>query len=230
MSGCVPIGGEKEGREAAHINARPYGAIQKKKTEGKEYLSQDQPKAQKRLSDLYVQGASSFTDLSTRRSEHQHMIRGAVRTGNTKGITKYSSSDNLDLKRLPSPLGNVLDRVQSMDSGIAQQQNRYFNVKGTDICSASQDTLPPPQLFTKSIARRTESFHTQTFGPSSTQRTPSYVHFDSGSSEDLSHQLNSLEERVGVLATQFLYERQDMFKQILRACMCSSMKMNICVR
>lgn len=82
-------------------------------------------------------------------------------------------------------------------------------------------SLPPPHSgLTKSLARSTENFHTQTFGLASARRTPSYVHLNSGPSgeQEWTEQLTAVEERIGVLASRFLYERQDMFKQILHAC------------
>ena len=231
------VGGGREAREAAHITARSYDAIQKKKAEKDSVSPRDSFPATspaKKYPDLYVQGASSFTDLSSRREEHVNMIRGGGRVG---GISRHSStsSESLDENTFtPFGGGGGLERVQSMESGISSQQQAIsWRVGGgpeqsTAILprSSSQGTLPPlpkslppprPGL-TKSLARSTESFHTQTFGLASARRTPSYVQLSSGGEQEWTEQLSSVEERVGVLASRFLYERQDMFKQILRAC------------
>lgn len=232
------LGGGREAREAARITARSYDAIHKKKAEGdsislRESLPATSPV--KKYPDLYVQGASSYTDLSSRRAEHENMIRGNGRTG---GMNRHSStsSESLD-ENLFTPFGGAgasagLERVQSMESGISSSQQNTsswkmgeMDVSGTSTLprSSSQGTLPP---FPKSLpplrpgmARSTESFHTQTHGLASARRTPSYIQLSSGLSreQDWPDQLAALEERVGVLASRFLYERQDMFKQILRA-------------
>lgn len=215
----------REAKEAAHITARSYEALHSKLTTQKDYSAYEpqQTSAPKKHSDLYVQGASSFTDLSSRRLEHDNMIRGVAKSKQSSG-----SSESLDLY---APFTSNLDRVQSMESGISQeQQNKKWKVGNQQTAtlprSASQGNLPPavypshppprPPL-NKAMARSTENFHTQTLGLSSGRRTPSYVHL-SGTSEDLSDQLGALEDRVGMLALRFLYERQDVFKQILRAC------------
>lgn len=216
--------GGREAREAAHVTARSYEALHSKKTEGA--LDPSLTAAPKtRYPDLYVQGASSYTDLSSRRAEHESMLHGATRS---IGRQSSGSSESLDLY---APFMGSLDRVQSMETGISQGQSKPWRAQSNEQSvtlprSASQGNLPPavypshppprPPL-SKSLARSTESFHTQTFGLTSGRRTPSYVHLSSAN-EEKSEQLTALEERVGVLASQFLYERQDMFKQILRAC------------
>lgn len=215
--------GGREEREAAHITARSYEALHNKKSEGDYSAPRNQLQtstSKTKYPDLYVQGASSFTDLSTRRIEHDNMLRGT-----TRSISKQSES--LDLY---APFMGSLDRVQSMESGIAQEQSKPWKAQGNEQSatlprSASQGNLPPlaypshppPHPLSKSTARSTESFHTQTFGLSAGRRTPSYVHLNSAN-EDWPELLSALEDRVGVLASRFLYERQDMFKQILRAC------------
>lgn len=225
VSNIVTGGGKREAREAAQISARSYEGIQKRR----EQSSHDQLPAsvgtvKKKFPELYVQGASSFTDLTSRRAEHKHMIRGTGR-GNM-GRHSSTSTESLD-QDLFTPFSGALDRVHSMESGISQQQNTPWRSHSTDQSanlsrSASQGNLPPePGAIphsrppARSLARSTESFHTQTFGLPSSRRTPSYLQL---SGEDVSEQLSHLEERVGVLASRFLYERQDMFKQILRAC------------
>lgn len=219
-------GGGREAREAARISARSYDAIHKRKTEG-DNLSQP---SRKKHSELYVQGASSVTDLTTRRAEHKTMVHGTGRMG---GLSKHSSTEHLEHKNRGLEFGGGLDRVQSMESGIAQQESKPWRIhqdpqqNATLPRSASQGTLPvnphiaspsrPAPSFSKSLTRSTENFHTHTFGSFPTHRTPSYMRLDSSTtSDDLTNQLSALEERVKVLATQFLYERQDMFKQILR--------------
>lgn len=215
--------GGREAREAAHVNARSYEALHSKKTDAAlEPLLTAAPKS--RYPDLYVQGASSYTDLSSRRAEHENMLHGA-----TRSISKQSSGSSESLDLYAPFITGSLDRVQSMETGISHEQSKPWraNEQSTTLPrSASQGNLPPalypshppprPPL-SKSLARSTENFHTQTFGLTSARRTPSYVHLNSAN-EERNEQLSALEERVGVLASQFLYERQDMFKQILRAC------------
>lgn len=212
--------GGREAREAAHITARSYEALHSKQAPQKEYLAHDHPLQiqPKKHSDLYVQGASSFTDLTSRRMEHSNMIRGTART-----MSKQSSgsSESLDLY---APFMGSLDRVQSMESGISgEQQWKASNEQSSTLPrSASQGNIPPaippshhppprPPL-NKAMARSTE-----TLGLSSSRRTPSYLHLSAGN-EEWVEQLSALEDRVGILALRFLHERQDMFKQILRAC------------
>lgn len=226
----LPVsGGKRESREAAHVSARSYDAMQKKKT--KDQSSREQPASagptkKKYSSELYVQGASSVTDLSSRRTQHQHMIRGGV--ANRASFSRHSSTSSESLDHELFTTFGGLDRVHSMESGISQHQITPWKVQTQDQSatlprSASQDNLPPsfpaprPPLG-KSLARSTESFHTQTFGSGATRRTPSYLQLSSTGSEDFSEQLHKLEEGIGVLASRFLYERRDMFKQILHAC------------
>jgi hypothetical protein len=207
--------GGREAREAAHVEARSYEGLQAKKTES--------GASRKKYPDLYVHGASSVTDLSSRRAEHENMLHGG-----TRGFSKQSSgsSESLDLY---APFMGNLDRVQSMESGISHQHSKPRKGQTNDLSvnlprSASQGNLPPATYpshlpphrpHSKSLARSTESFHAQTLAG---RRTPSYVQLSNTSTEEWSEQLNALEERVGILASRFLYERQDMFKQILRAC------------
>lgn len=181
--------------------------------------------------DLYVQGASSFTDLSSRRAEHESMIRGTTRTY----IKKHSSSENLDQSTMPHMFGGGLDRVQSMEAGMSGQQNMSWKAQGSDLSSSSlprsssQGALQPPLLLpSKPFSGSTHSFRTSTHGLHSRQ-APSYTHLDSASSDHLVQQLSMLEERVGLLAMQFLYERQDMFKQIMRASMLLETCCNLCI-
>lgn len=221
------------GREAAQVSARSYEAIQKKKVEGDK--SSRDPTS--KYSDLYVQGASSFTNLSSRRVEHESMIRGGGgRGGVGTAISRNSSTSSESLDQdLFTPFMGGLDRVQSMESGIFQEQNKSWKIEQSNTLprSASQGNLPGhghglhttgppncPPTISRSLARSTESFHTQTFGLPSSRRSPSYVQLSSSSrtNDELSDPLSVLEERIAVLASRFLYERQDMFKQILRAC------------
>lgn len=229
-------GGGREAREAAHITSRSYDAIQKKKTERESGPSLPATSPAKKYPDLYVQGASSSTDLSSRREEHVQMIRGSGRAASTSQRSSTSSESLNENTFTPfGGVGGVLERVHSMESGISSQhQQATWRSGGMEPFSAplprssSQGNLPPlpkslppahPGL-TRSLARSTESFHTQTFGLASARRTPSSVHLSSsaGGGEEWTEQMTALEERVGVLASRFLYERQDMFKQILRAC------------
>lgn len=210
--------GGREAREAAHVSARSYDALHSKKTE--DLMKSSATK--KKYPELYVQGASSFTDISSRRAEHESMLYSG-----TRNISKQSSSSSESLD-LYAPFMGSLDRVQSMESGISHEQTKPWRTHSSEQSatlprSASQGNLPPavhppphpPHV--KSLARSTENFHTQTFGLTSGRKTPSYVHLSSPN-DDWSEQLTALEDRVGTLASRFLYERQDMFKQILRAC------------
>ena len=209
------VGRDREAREAAHVTARSYDALHSRKTEDLSNRA-----ATKKHPELYVQGASSFTNLSSRRAEHESMLHSGTRSKQTSG-----SSESLDLH---APFMGSLDRVQSMESGISHEETKTWKTHSNEQLttlsrSASQGNLPPAVHLpprpphSKSLARSTENFHTQTFGLSSSRRTPSYVHLNSANDE-WSEQLAALEERVGTLASRFLYERQDMFKQILRAC------------
>lgn len=221
---CAGGGG---GREAAHIAARSYEALHSKQTSQTSH-SAPQTSAPKKYPDLYVQGASSFTDLSSRRVGHESMVHGG-----TRSLSKHHSSGSSDSLDLYAPFMGNLDRVQSMESGISQEQQAISWKIGNEQTatlprSASQGHLPPavypshppprPPL-NKAMARSTENFHTQTPHGllSSGRRTPSYVHL-SGGNEDWTERLDGLEDRLGLLAKRFLYERQDVFKQILRAC------------
>ena len=224
--------GKKEAKaQAAHVSARSYDGIHKKDQSRPQPASTGLTKkqypdlAKKQYPDLYVQGASSFTDLRSRRTEHEHMIRGVGGSGRPGNISRHSSTSSESLDHdLFTPFGG-LDRVHSMESGISQQQGSSWSMEqlSTLARSASQGNLPPPLPSTrpplgKSLARSTESFQTQTFSTGPGRRTPSYLQLSSAASEDLAEQLRSLEERIGVLASHFLYERRDMFKQILHAC------------
>ena len=205
--------GGKEASEVSAITSRSSEVHKRNKPE----------EVKKNYSDIYVQGASSFTDLSSRREEHQSMVRGGG-----KSMSRHSSTSSESLDLYAPFMGAMLDRVHSMESGISQDHTKSWKAQDATNQSvaslprsASQGNLPPvlhsshrpPVLLSKSLAQSAENFHTHT----AVRKAPSYVHLGH-SGEDLMEELHALEDRVGILATRFLYERQDMFKQILRGC------------
>ena len=205
------------GKEASPVSARSSEGHKRNKTE-------EVSISKRKYSDIYVQGASSFTDLSSRREEHQSMVRGGG-----KSISRHSSTSSESLDLYAPFMGATLDRVHSMESGISQDHTKSWRVQDAIDQSAanlprsaSQGNLPPvlqhsshrpPVLLSKSSAQSAENFHTHT----AVRKAPSYVQLGH-SGEDLMEEVHALEDRVGILATRFLYERQDMFKQILRGC------------
>ena len=240
-----------ESREAAKIASRTYEGIQQRKgLNGDSHHSShgnlpstSQPHSSKRpLSDIYVGGASSFTDLSTTRSEHEEMVKKYHHQ--PRNIVKHSSADNLDepvlgrhhsLEPLSGggrgiPLGSSWPRHSS---GYDSDSNSV-STSSTLLRSHSQGSiqgeggvaiLPYGGMFTsRSLARSIDSVNTPTFdlpsrsNSSSFRRAPSFSRLDSGSSAAITDELSShvadLEERIGLLAREFLYERHDMFKQI----------------
>ncbi len=167
--------------------------------------------------DLYLQGSSSFTDLTSRRAEHENMIRGTVAMGT---VRKHSSSDILNSgvgASQTSPtgfgFGRSLDRVKSMESGIA------FSAEGSGrpamARASSHSTL---QQSIRPFSGSMENIRTSLHSLQPRKRAPSVMRLDSAASDQVTQQMNVLEEKMELLARQFLYERQDMFKQIMRTC------------
>ena len=246
-----------ESRETAKIMSRTYEGRKVKNGEARADQSSHvsglstnpQPHSSKRpLSDIFVTGASSFTDLSTTHSEHEEMVKKYQ----PRQIAKHSSADNLEEpsfcrqhsaeplsgrggRGVGFPLGSSWPR---QSSGYDSDSNSV-STSSTLLRSHSQGSIPGvagPSLGlsygamfkTRSLTRSIESVNTPTFDPPSRsssaafRRAPSYSRLDSGSStafgEELAAHVADIEERVGLLAVQFLHERYDMFKQIHAAC------------
>lgn len=263
MSHHTPTSSSMESREAAKIASRTYEGIQQRKltngeTAAAHHLSHEklstksQPHSSKRpLSDIYVSGASSYTDLSTTRSEHAEMVR--KHTQQRHPISKHSSSSAESLEGPP-----VFNRHHSLElshsshgSGSSWQRHSAgyesdSSTGSTLLRSHSQgsitgETAVPGHMLSygggggasaalasRSLTRSIDSVNTPTFDPPSRsgsmafRRATSYSRLDSGSSaaiaDELGGHIADLEERIGLLAMQFLYERHDMFKQIHAAC------------
>ena len=280
----TPTSSSMESREAAKIASRTYEGIQQRKlANGDSHVasghhssheklpaSKPQPHSSKRpLSDIYVSGASSYTDLSTTRTEHKEMVmRKHPQQRHHHPISKQSSSSTESLDQGPPPTAVVLNRHHSMDipllsshghggsgslppAGSSWQRHSTgyesdSSTGSTLLRSHSQGSITADTalsghmlgsygggrgrggvgaaLASRSLTRSIDSVNTPTFDPPSRsgsmafRRAPSYSRLDSGSSaaitDELGSHIDDLEERVGLLAMQFLYERHDMFKQI----------------
>ena len=259
----TPTSSSMESREAARIASRTYEGIQQRKqANGKTAVhhssheklpTKPQPHSSKRpLSDIYVSGASSFTDLSTTRSEHTDMVR--KHTQQRHIISKHLSTDSLEGPALNRH--HSLEPVSSRGSGLPLGSSWQRHSTGYESDSSTGSTLLRSHsqgsisgeavpghlvsyggggagvaLASRSLTRSIDSVNTPTFDPPSRsgsmafRRAPSYSRLDSGSSaviaDELGGHIADLEERVGLLAMQFLYERHDMFKQIHAACKCN---------
>ena len=283
----TPTSSSLESREAAKIASRTYEGIQQRKlVNGESHVppsghhsspeqlaaSKPQPHSSKRpLSDIYVSGASSYTDLSTTRSEHKEMVRKHPQQRHHHPISRQSSSSSESLDQ-GQPV--VLNRHHSLDTSLLsshghggsgslppgpasnswQRHSAGYesdsSIGSTLLRSHSQGSITADTalsghmlsrfgggrgrggvsaaLASRSLTRSIESMNTPTFDPPNRsgsmvfRRAPSYSRLDSGSSAAIADELGShvddLEERVGLLAMQFLYERHDMFKQIHTAC------------
>lgn len=234
-----------ESREAAKIASKTYEAIQQRKMTNGETVThlsprtslsnKPQPHSSKRpLSDIYVTGASSFTDLSTTRSEHEEMVRRYQ-------PWQHSSAESLEGAAFGYQHAVEPHSQWSRQSCGYDSDSCSVSTNPTLLRSHSQGSIPGdagPSLGltygaiskTRSLTRSIDSVNTPTFEPPSRsssavfRRFPSYSRLDSGSStaaavaDELASQVAELEEKIGLLATQFLYERHDMFKQIHAAC------------
>lgn len=260
VSHHTPTSSSMESREAAKIASRTYEGIQQRRlvngdiatnahhSSHEKLSTKPQLHSSKRpLSDIYVSGASSYTDLSTTRSEHAEMVR--KHTQQRHPISKHSSSSAETLEVVP-----VFNRHHSLELPLSshvpgsswQRHSAGYesdsSTGSTLLRSHSQgsitgETVVPGHMLSsygggggggasaalarRSLTRSIDSVNTPTFDPpsrSASRRTPSYSRLESGSSaaiaDELGSQIADLEERVGLLAMQFLYERHDMFKQI----------------
>ena len=242
-----------ESREAAKIASKTYEGIQQRKTTNGETVvhhlshnnlsAQPRPHSSKRpLSDIFVTGASSYTDLSTTRSEHQEMVRRYQ----PRTSAKHSSTESLEGPEFgrhhtveAQSSGKSLGSMWSRQSYGYDSDSNSVSTNSTLLRSHSQGSIPGDagpilglsygaMLKTRSLTRSIDSVNTPTFEPPSRsssgafRRVPSYSHMDSGSStamaDELATQVADLEERIGLLAVQFLHERHDMFRQVHAAC------------
>ena len=269
----TPTSSSMESREAAKIASRTYEGIQQRKLANGEITiahhssheklpTKPQPHSSKRpLSDIYVSGTSSYTDLSTTRSEHAEMVRKHMPQRHP--ISNHSSSSAESLEEPPVfnrhhsleiPLSS--HGVGSLPPGHSWQRHSAgyesdSSTGSTLLRSHSQgsitgETAVPGHMLgyggvgrgggggggggastalaSRSLARSIDSVNMPTFDPPSRsgsmayRRVPSYSRLDSGSlaaiADELGSHIDDLEERVGLLAMQFVYERYDMFKQI----------------
>lgn len=212
--------GGRETREASKIASRTYEGIQEKnRTSGSLHSStghlatKPHPHSSKRpLTDIFVSGASSYTDLSTTRNDHADIVHS-----NRQHFSKHSSNESLNTtsKRESSgfgrhhsmePLGKSWPRSSGYESDGAGPLSRSHSQGGIPGFNEGGMQRSP------SVATSTESLDI----PLRSERAVSYSRLTSGGSEG--GRLGEVEERLGLLATQFLYERHDMFKQIHRAC------------
>ena len=211
-----------QSREEAKIASRTFEGLRRKKTAQEENPSSktDPPVKSKRpKSEIPVSAVSgSYSDLSRNVSDRPSRL------------TKHSSSEALQQQPHSAVFaGGPLDRHRSMDTGIAQPSlgvswPRPSNTTHSSTLSRSiSQTIPPhpqpSQLSRKSRTSSIDGVNMPTFDLRG-RRTPSYSRLESSSVDDLSSQVTGLEERVATLTAQFLYERQDMYKQMDRAREC----------
>ncbi len=117
----------------------------------------------------------------------------------SRPLTKHSSNDALS----QPVFGRPLNRHHSVDTGIAPLGRR----------------LPPSALLrTMSQIIPQSLVDTPTFESRglTKQRAMSTVRLDGG--EELTSLVTALEERLATLTAQFLFERQDMYKRMDKAC------------
>lgn len=129
----TPTSSSMESREAKRIASRTYEGIQQRKLANGElpsthHSSQEKlvSKARKRpLSDIYVSGANSYTDLSTTRSEHAQMVRKHSQQQIRHPVSptkRSSSSDNLEGRP-------VCNRHHSMDPLSSRGSSRQSHAR-----------------------------------------------------------------------------------------------------
>ena len=226
-------GGNRATREDSKIASRTYEGLQERKSQENKPLhsstghlaTKPHPHSSKKpISDIYVSGASSFTDLSTTRNDHADIVMATRSTHN-----KHSSSENLNSTKrsgfgrhhsmepllATSGLGKSWPRSSGYDSDDAGSFSHYHS-QG-DIPPFSEGGLYKESSIVSSMESVGVPLRSQSARGGVGQRAPSYNRLNNGS-EDGSGRVGELEERMGLLATQFLYERHDMFKQIHRAC------------
>lgn len=207
-----------QSREEAKIASRTFeGLRQKKKSQEEHSSTKTAPpiKTKRPKSEVHM-GSGSYSDLSRNVSDRPSRL------------TKHSSSETLQQQPHSAVFaGGPLDRHRSMDTGIAQPslgvswpRTSHTTHPSTMSRSISQTIPPhPSQLNRTSRTSSIDGVNMPTFDLRG-RRTPSYSRLESGSVDDLSAQVSGLEERVATLTVQFIYERQDMYKQMHRACEC----------
>jgi len=231
------------------------------------HLPPPHPHSSKRpLSEIYISGASSFTELSTIRSDHADLIK-------PKTVAKHSGSQNKE-DYLQGGQLTQYGLHRSMDSGMATATSQKVLSLGTSLNSAgssdgstgvrsgyesdsatsslskstgfdvmgqgralprsySHSGLPGPSptpppftatLLNKSRTYSTESFNQPTFdlpgGRMAPRRSTSYSRLDSTTADEISALVADLQEQVGVLSLQMLFEKADLYRQLRRTCEC----------
>ena len=215
------------------------------------------PHSSKRpLSEIYVgggggRGASSFSDLSTTRTEFRPTSRSQSKEdhgrfhSNQLGHTQYGLHLSMDSGMAATTSRNTATPTSSWNTPIGTMQSGYESDsvtnplskpsslgQGTSLprsfshsgLSAPIPTPPPstPTLLNKSLTRSTESFNQPTFdlpgGRTAPRRAGSYARLDSTTADELSMQVTDLQERVGALSLQLLFEKADLYKQLRRTC------------
>ena len=192
--------------------------------------------------ELYLQGASSATDLSSHRTRHQEMVHRGI-----AGLKKHSSSEGLGSRKVDSygssqtsfeasqtgfetsqtgfeasqpdvVLVGSLERVRSMESGIAYQHHAsWLSQQG----GSGERTAMARASSHSSLQHTFRPFSSSTNNLRSSQQSllprrhvGSVARLDSG--DEWNQQMLLLEEKVSLLARQLLHERRDMFKQMMR--------------
>ncbi len=117
----------------------------------------------------------------------------------SRPLVKHSSTDALSQPLLSRPL----NRHYSVDTGIAPATRRP---PPSALLRTMSQTIPQSLVDTPTFEMRGLS-----------KRVPSTPRLDSGG-EELTSLVTALEERLATLTAQFLFERQDMYRRMDKAC------------
>ena len=151
-----------------------------------------------------VRKHSSSEMLATSRTDY-----GTSHTGYGTSHTDYGTSHT------GYRFGGGLDRVQSMESGMEYQQQMSWHARqGPALARASSHSALQQSI--RPFSGSTENIRTSLHSMQPARRVASVVRLDSSASDHVTQQLNMVEEKMELLTKQFLHERQDMFKQIMR--------------
>ena len=160
---------------------------------------------------------------------------------NQLGHTQYGLHLSMDSGMAAATSRNTATPTSSRNTPIGTIQSGYVSDSVTKPSSLGQGTslprsfshsglsapipTPPPStttLLNKSLTRSTESFNQPTFdlpgGRTAPRRAGSYARLDSMTADELSTQVADLQERVGALSLQLLFEKADLYKQLRRTC------------